>query len=263
MGARIGAISVTAVKGFGMRDVPSVTLTEAGATGDRDYFVVDEDDRLLSATRTPAFLDHWSVGRGPGGLTIGSGDTVLASGAAEGDEPVRAHFFGKHVVSGHRVEGAWDELVSDLARRPARLVRAAPGAGHDVHPVSVYGETSARALGHEADGSPLDPRRFRLLFGVTGTDAFAEDTWAGRTVTVGTSALVVVGPVKRCAAVQHDPRARTSGVDTLRLIKEQRGVMPGPGGPGLNFGVYAGVAVPGVVSVGDGLLVGGDAQRTE
>ncbi|MCW2811646.1 MAG: domain containing protein, partial [Friedmanniella sp.] len=147
--------------------------------------------------------------------------------------------------------------LSDLAAEPVRLVRTVePSSGYDVHPVTLLSEASVAALGREADGSPVDRRRFRLLLTCDGLAPFAEDAWTGRDLAIGSALLRVGGPVPRCAAVQRHPDHDDRPLDTLRRIARLRGPQPSESGRTLNLGVYASVLRPGTVTVGDQLLVG-------
>lgn len=252
---RVGQLSVTAIKGFGVQHVDRLDIAEDGVTGDRALFLVDDDDTLLSATRTPAFLPYWSrLTRSPGGevLTIGLGEEELMSAALERGPALRTHFFGDRYVSGHLVGASWAELLSDIAGRSVRLVRASdPIAGYDVHPFTLVSEESVRALGSEADGSPVDGRRFRMTVTVAGVPAFTEDTWQGESLTLGQCVVRSGGPVKRCAAVQRHPDGGDATINALRLIKTVRGVGMSEFGRGLNLGVYGEVLRAGMVQVGD------------
>jgi uncharacterized protein YcbX len=109
------------------------------------------------------------------------------------------------------------------------------------------------ALGNEADGGGLDPQRFRMLITCAGMEAFEEDTWSGRVVSMGTAALTIGGPVRRCVAIQRHPVDGSSEVNALRLIRDRRGVGSSELGRGLTLGVYARVASEGLVRVGDPL----------
>ena len=57
----------TPIKGFGLGQPDSVTLQTNGAVGDRDFFVIDSSQQLLSITRTGSL---WRLERpvrsGPG-----------------------------------------------------------------------------------------------------------------------------------------------------------------------------------------------------
>ena len=45
----------TPIKGFGLGQPDSVTLETNGAVGDRDFFIIDSSQQLLSITRTGVF----------------------------------------------------------------------------------------------------------------------------------------------------------------------------------------------------------------
>ncbi len=260
---RVSQLSVTAIKGFGVQHVERLHIAEDGVAGDRALFLVDDDDTLLSATRTPAFLPYWSrLTPSPDGevLTIGLGDAELMSSELERGPALRAHFFGDRYVSGHLVGAPWAELLSDIAGRRVRLVRAMDRmAGYDVHPFTLVSEKSVRALGREADDAPLDGRRFRMTVTVAGVPAFTEDTWQGGSLTLGQCVVRSGGPVKRCAAVQRHPEGGAT-INALRRIKDVRGVGLSEFGRGLNLGVYGEVLRAGQVRVGDPVHLSTDAH---
>lgn len=250
-------LAVTAVKGFGMQQPAVIALERGGAVGNRDFFMVDDDLELFSVTRSGAFLPFWSAwDQLLSVLSIGRGEETCHSEEIELGGEIRTHFDEDRYVTGLEVRGGWSELLSDLAGRRVRLVKAAdPAGGYDVEPVTLVSEASVAALGSEVDGTTLDERRFRLLLTVDDVAAFEEDTWAGREVSIGTTVLRVRGPVPRCAAVQLHPDDGARGVNTLRRINEVRGVQPYEGGRGLNLGMYAEVVQPGVVRRGDAIVL--------
>ena len=49
MSARVAWISVSPVKGLALRQLDECELTEAGVMGDRQFFLVDENDRLVNS----------------------------------------------------------------------------------------------------------------------------------------------------------------------------------------------------------------------
>jgi uncharacterized protein YcbX len=246
-------LGVTSVKGFGLQEVDEVELTEWGVPGDRALFMMDEDGKLFSATRSAAFLPFWSRYDVPAGtLTVGRGTDVLMSEALEPGGPVRGHLFGDRYANGRLVGGVWDGWISELAGQHLRLVLIDDQrGGYDVHPVTLVSEASVTALGHEDDGGPLDVRRFRMTVTVDGVPAFAEDGWQGATLNLGETVLRVGGPVKRCAAIQKHPDGAETHVNALRLINDRRGTGDSEEGRGLLLGVYAHVLQPGPVRVGD------------
>jgi uncharacterized protein YcbX len=253
---QVTRLAVTAIKGFGIREVDEIDLRRPGAVGNRDYFVVDEQLALHSAKQTAAFIPYWSLVDGEGRLQVGRRSEVLQHGEVELGAPVRSHFFADRYVEGRRVLGPWDGLLSEITGHRVHLVRAlAPSGGFDVHPVTLQSEASVSALGSAPEGGRLDPRRFRMLITCDGAGPFEEDTWSGRAAQVGGATVMVGGPVPRCAAVQRDAEDGSSGVNALRLIRQRRGVGMSELGRGLNLGVYARVSSEGVVKIGDRLTV--------
>ena len=249
--ATVTHLRTTPIKGFTMRESPSLSLTGTGVVGDRAFFMVDDADKLMSATRTPSFLPYWARYE-PEVLTIGRGDDVLLSEEVADGEPVRAHFFADRYATGHVVPGPWSKVLSEIAGQRIRLVRAAdPLGGYDVHRVSLASEESVEALAGEADADRIDGRRFRMTVMVQGVPPFTEDTWTGGLVQVGESVVRVEVPIRRCAAVQKHPDGLESRADPLRRIKEVRGSMTSRNGRGLHLGVYGEVVQPGLVRVGD------------
>jgi uncharacterized protein YcbX len=258
-GPTVTELAVTAIKGFRLHHPASVRLSSGGVVGDRDFLVVDADDRVLSVTRSGAFLPYWSRFDAVSGVLAvgsGSGSAPRLAAPVELGEPVRAHLFGDRFVDAVRVAGPWDAFLSQLVDAPVRLVKTVePSGGYDVHPVTLMSEASVAALGHESDGAPLDRRRFRLLLTCDGVAPFGEESWAGRELAAGSAVLRVGGPVPRCAAVQRHPDHADRPVDTLRRIARLRGPQPSESGRTLNLGVYASVVRPGTVAVGDRLLL--------
>jgi uncharacterized protein YcbX len=251
--ARVTHLRTTPVKGFTMQESATLHLTENGVVGDRAFFMVDDADRLMSATRTAAFLPYWArFEPDHDRLTIGRGDEVVLSEEVSAGEPVRAHFFGDRYATGHLVGGPWGRVLTQIAGRPVRLARASdPLGGYDLHRFSLVSEESVRALDDGADSAPLDDRRFRMTVTVQGIEPFTEDTWQGGLVRVGDSVVRVEVPIRRCAAVQKHPDGRESRVDPLARIKQVRGVTTSRHGRALHLGVYGEVVQPGAVRVGD------------
>ena len=64
----------------------------------------------------------------------------------------------------------------------------------------------------------------------------------------------MTGAIPRCAITTHDPDNGERDFDTLRAIKEYRG-LTGPEGKDLMFGVWGEVERPGVIRLGDEVRV--------
>lgn len=246
---RVELLTITPIKGTGLHHPEVVELRETGAVGDREFFVIDESDRLLSLTRTGAFASlRAEVGQE---LVLSEGEKVVCRGPVRQGEPVWADFYGFKFVHGRIVDGPWTGLLSERAGRPVRLVQAdAPGGGIDIGPVTVLGSASVERLAAQA-GEPVDPRRFRMLIGLSTDEPHVEDTWRGLRLVGEQIELRVGDPVARCATVTRHPDRGERDQQLVRLIKGYRGMCDLPRGPGVPFGVYAHVLRPGRLAAGE------------
>ena len=244
----------TPIKGFSLGQPDSVTLGRTGAVGDRDFFVIDSNQELLSITKTGAFGGwHSQFDRDQGVLTLVSSDgRVLEDKVVRGPEVV-VDFWESHEVPGHIVGGPWSAWLSEIAGQSVNLVRAAePGGANDVTAVTVVSEETVAELGRATNTESIDIRRFRMLINLAGVDAYEEETWRPATARIGSALLQMRGPVPRCNATTRNPDTGVKDLKTLRLIAEGRGMQPDEfGEEGLNLGAYADVVEPGVISVGD------------
>jgi uncharacterized protein YcbX len=245
---RITEIATAPVKGFALGRRDEVFLGEHGVVDNRRFFLVDGDGRRLrsSLTAWPVVVSAaYDEDREELAMRFPDGRELAASAVA-GDESVRCTV-ARGTIEVRVVPGPWTEPLSELAGHPVRVVRPdLPGAVLGA-PVTFVSRASLDRLADEA-GRPIDSRRFRMLFTIDGCGAHQEDDWNGRTARVGGAVLRFRGPVERCAMTTRDPDTGVRDLDTLRLIKEYRG-MPRKGK--IDFGVYADVVEPGLVRVGD------------
>jgi uncharacterized protein len=256
-GARVTRLSTTPVKGLALHHPDSIMLLRNGAAGDREFFVIDGRDRLVSIWKTGRLV-RFRAAHDPksGRITVSSAEGEVCGGQARRGAPVTADFYGERKVAGIVVEGPWNAVLSDAAGEPLRLVRADDlSAGHDEHAVTLLGEESVAELARQSGAGPVDARRFRMLISFSGLSAHAEDRWQGRMVEIGAAVVRVGGPVPRCAATTRDPDRGTRDTPMVRLIRSYRGVQVNEFGRGVNFGVYADVVREGIVRVGDPLIV--------
>ena len=251
-------LSTTPVKGFALNHPETIELDANGAVGDRDFFVVDESQRLLSITRTGVFASwHAAFDRASNLLRIASADGRQLEAPVSGSEPIAVDFSGTRPIPGRLVEGPWNDWLSGIVGKAVLLVRTeSPGAAYDEYAMTLLSDESVAELGRHAPDGSIDPRRFRMLIGFSGVSAYAEETWDGQTVRVGSATLRMGGPVPRCNATTRNPDSGDSDLKTLHLIHQHRGKQPNEFGDGLNLGVYAEVITPGRVSVGDEIAVG-------
>jgi uncharacterized protein YcbX len=227
-------------------------VDRTGIPGDRAFALIDDEDRLVNGKRigglariVPEFDP--SSGR----LELAFPDGRRVTGLVDLGSPALAWFFGRQRPV-RPVAGPWSGALTEWAGHPLRLVALAePGNGADRGPTTTLLSTAALTSLAVAGGhrQPLDPRRFRMTFGIDGVDAHAEDAWLDRDVRVGGGVVRVVGNVGRCAVTTHDPDSGRPSFDTLRVLNETRGMLPTT--EPLPFGVWAEVIEPGEVTLGD------------
>jgi uncharacterized protein len=113
--------------------------------------------------------------------------------------------------------------------------------------VHLLSTSSLKSL--SADGEGYDVRRFRrnVLVAVDQPQSeFPEAGWVGATVQIGTSAMRVTVPTIRCVV----PTRPQPGLELDRALTRQLAVRTDR-----FLGVYADVTTPGLLRVGDDVLV--------
>ena len=258
MPARVAWISIAPVKGLAVTQLEEVLLEPFGVRENRRFHLIGEDGRLLNGKQLGPIVRvtaDWDEATGTLELRFPDGSVV--AGEVELGKPVTTGFYGRREVEGRLVVGPWAEALSSFVGQPLRLVQPAePGWGVDRGrgAVSLLSTASLEALRAAAgvDG-PVDPRRFRMLFGVEGVDAHEEDTWLGRRVRVGEATVIPRGNVGRCLVTSRDPETGVRTLPTLDVIAEYRAGVETT--EPLPFGVWGEVAEPGRVRLGDAIAL--------
>jgi hypothetical protein len=57
----VAQLYTTATKGFAVNEVEHIEVTYSGIVGNREFFLVDIDERLYSVPKDPIFLDYWTT----------------------------------------------------------------------------------------------------------------------------------------------------------------------------------------------------------
>ena len=253
MAATISWISYTPVKGLALLQPAEVELTGRGVADDRRFHVIDARGRLTNGKRLGVLQQvrpewHEADRR----LVLRFADHVVDDVVSLGEENTTI-FYGRP-VRGRLVVGPFNDALSELAGEPLRLVQPSrAGDGIDrgkSGAVSLLSRASLEPLREaaEADG-PVDERRFRMLLGIDGVEAHAEDGWIGREVRIGGAVVVPRGHVGRCLITSRDPDTGERDLDTLGALRRYRGGVEAT--EPLPFGVYGEVRVPGRVALGD------------
>jgi uncharacterized protein len=247
--ASVAWISVTPVKGLALRQLDECELTELGVAGDRGFFLVDENDRLVNSKGLGVLQQIVPNYDGEAlALAFPDGTNVVAEVGVDGS--LDAQFWGV-AVPVRVVEGPWSQAISDFAGRSLRLVQP-PGPAPDrmrSGAATLLGTASLRAMARVFGIDEVDGRRFRMNFGIDGLEEHEEDGWLGRRVRIGEAVVVPQGNVGRCAVTTQNPETGEPDLDTLKALAAYRGDVEST--EPLPFGVHAAVAQAGRVRIGD------------
>jgi uncharacterized protein YcbX len=253
MEGRVVRICIAPVKSLHVVNPDDVELTHAGVVGDRRFWLVDADRRLLNGKRHPELMRvHADWDEGSRRLALAFPDGSVVEGEVEPGEPFEAELYRVPHPS-RLVPGPWQKALSEFAGEPLTLLWSDGGAqdrGNDRGGwASLVSRGSLDLLRAEAGATePVDGRRFRMLFEIDGVEPHEEDTWLGKRIAIGDAVIVPLGDIGRCVVTTCDPDSGVSDFDTLKLLAGYR--REGVTEP-LPFGVYCDVAVPGRVRVGD------------
>lgn len=143
------------------------------------------------------------------------------------------------------------EPLPDFSVFPPEIAEfeSPPGTYYDVFPLLLLTTAALRALENALDDSVVDVRRFRpsIVVDDGGPAGHPEFGWTGRTAAIGTARIEFLDPCPRCVMVT---RRIDDDVDADRRVL--RHIVADLD---QNLGVYARVTEPGVVSVGDPVVL--------
>lgn len=125
-----------------------------------------------------------------------------------------------------------------------RVVRHNRGV-FDTMPLSLISTQTVAALGAMV-GRPLAPLRFRPNLLVDAGGDFPEEGWVGRVLRIGALRMRVDQRDSRCVMVNVDPATTSRDPAVLRSIARDRENC---------LGVYGSTVSPGVVAVGDPVVL--------
>ena len=232
--------------------VDHLEVDRTGVDGDRSAGVVDvETGHLLSAKLVPDLL--WATGRDdaielPDGTAVGREDPDV-------DQRLSA-WLDRKVRLVHA--GAQPDLAYEMTFDPtddtaeAFEIPVPPGTLLDLTPVHLVARATLEACASARPDVDWDVRRFRpnLVLDLDAP-AWAEQSWIGRRVEVGSAVLEITGPMVRCAMplraqpADGDGHALERQVDVYRALSELNVELPN------HLGLCLDVVEPGRIETGD------------
>lgn len=144
-----------------------------------------------------------------------------------------------------------DEPLPDLTNLPPELFdyTSPLGTFFDAFPLHLLTTASLNELSARNPTADFDVRRFRpnILIGSVGrVTGFAETRWGGRTITIGEVQIVLTIPTMRCVMTTLEQKGLKKDPSVLRTIVRDAAQ---------NVGMYATVAQPGRINVGDEVVL--------
>lgn len=268
-------------------DLAGGGVTSRGVLGDRAYAVVDATDGTVASAKNPrrwAGLLDWSAryltepvaGAAPPPVELTAPDGAVLASDSPGTDAALSAALGRPVrLSAQPVAGAlFEEVWPDIeGLAPADFIASTTtGRSADDEPLSalalgmlvpqpsffdlsvmhVLTTSTLAELGRLSPDGTFDARRYRPNVVVdTDEDGFAEDAWVGGELTIGGARLTVSMLTMRCVMTTLAQGDLPEDRGTLRtLARSHRRDIPGLG-TWACAGVYADVAAPGRVQVGD------------
>ncbi len=267
-----------AVKSMGGERLASTAVGSGGLPGDRAWAVRDEvRGGIRGAKKLPGLMAFKAAypsppaagGSSPAAITLPDG-SAANTGDADINERLSAAL--GHAVSlwpllpadalDHYRRGAPDqedfeqelrdmfgrqpdEPLPDLSLFPPELLEyeSPPGTYFDAFPILLLSTTSLDTL-RSASDAVIDVRRFRpnFLLELPGATGLPEQEWHGRRLRLGDAVLAMTVECPRCIMTTHgfDDLPRDPGI--MRTLVQEAGG---------SLGVYATVASPGDVNIGD------------
>jgi uncharacterized protein YcbX len=269
------------VKSMGGEQLSSVKMIERGVLGDRAYGLIDKDTGRVASAKSVKLFPN----------VLDCKATFVEEPATGGDLPPVQILFpdGTSVRSD---SGDVDQVLSAYFKRNVTLERAAPedftidsyhpdkdtvvaqklgsalfaelgvdspvlaGSFFDLFPLSVMTLSTLARLEEVRPQSHFDQRRFRMNVIVkTERTGFVENSWVGRALALGEGARInVTVPDPRCVMLTVAQDGLPKDTEILRTLAIHNKVQVATLGQFPCAGVYAVVATPGTVRIGDRVL---------
>jgi uncharacterized protein len=274
------------VKSMKGEAVEEAELTTRGLVGDRAFALIDVDTgKVVSAKSVklfPRMLDCQATFVAspksgdelpPVRITLPDNSTVISDWSDAAQK--LSSYFGRNVRlaqaapddftidmyhpdvegidPGHR-DTVVEQKLGSAFFADAGLASPVPaGAFFDLFPLSVVTNSTLDRLNELRPQSRFDVRRFRMNVIVDARDpGFVENSWVGRTITIGDAVRVHVAvPDSRCVMTTLAQDDLPKDTDILRTLAQHNRIQVGDAGRFPCVGVYAVVEAPGTMQTGD------------
>jgi hypothetical protein len=216
------------VKSMLGEECAQVELTARGVRGDRQFAIRSADGKFGSGKNSRRFRHI---------------EGLFSFRAHLGDEwPEIVFPDGRRLrADAPEIDGALSEVLGTAVT----LAREGDVSHFDASPIHLVGTSSLEWLRSRLPESRVDERRFRP--NITVATGESELAWIGRTLQIGSTVrLRVTAPTGRCGMTTAAQTDLPFDPKILRCIAQEAGE---------DFGVYAEVLQPGMISRGDEVTV--------
>jgi len=235
---RIAALHSYPVKGCHRLDHDVAVVEPWGLAGDRRWIMIDADGVGLTQRDTPR-LTQLTVRPRPGGLILSAPGlpSLDQPEPADGPKELVRVFRSKPAVPARIAESQWS---SAFLGRDARLAWQADPTGRvieshalptdrvnlaDGFPVLLANTASLDAVNDWLVGAgdeAVPMTRFRPNLVLSGAGPWAEDTWIGRLLRIGSMTFRAAKPSARCVVTTIDQETGEKGHEPLRMLGRHR-----------------------------------------
>lgn len=237
-GEKIDRLEIVAASDGAENGVASHGVPIHGVPGNRAFLLFDPETREPAA---PESSERWrkalhlsSRRRADGVTEIGFPDGMWLPVGATDIEPRLAGHFGFPVG------------LAETRGSGGHLPVVAPR--YSASPLHILTTASMNAISASDPSLLMDARRFRpdILVATEAASGFVENDWIGRRIVIGTLSISATEGTKRCGMTMAAQPGLPEQPDVLRSILR---------GNRRNLGIYAEIAAPGSLSLGDDVWI--------
>lgn len=233
---RISEINVYPIKSLGGVSLTDSIVEKRGLKFDRRWMLIDKSGKFLTQREFPKMATI-NIEILPNTLRVSnSSSEKIISFEPSIDQTISVKIWSSRCRA-NVYQTDINEYFSDTLETKCRLVLMPPDttrrvsyfyAVHtgdavsfaDAYPFLLIGENSLADLNGKLD-APVPMNRFRPNFVVSGSDAFAEDTW--KQIKIGATRFHAVKPCSRCVITTIDQeRGAKQGVEPLKTLSSYR-----------------------------------------
>jgi uncharacterized protein len=264
--SKVASIWRYPVKSMMGEELNACEITEKGLLGDRAYGVIDNETGKLANAKNPHkwpnmfqyranFIDSPQKDSAipPVRITFPDGCSIISTDNQKNELLSNSFNRSVHLSNPSSIEvqfeGYIPEEIEELDNKGSIFTRTSPkNTFFDIDMVHIITTSTINYLRKLAPESRIEARRFRpnIIIEVPDTEAFIENDWVGKILTIGSVQLKISQETKRCVMTTLAQGDLPKDSNVLRSI-----VANNVG----SFGVYASVVKPGRVSIGDKIRI--------